>query len=329
MSEKKLADRIRETIRLRGYSIRTEKAYVHWYERYVRFHNLRHPKDMDEPEIEAFLTHLVTEEQISASTQTQVLSALLFLYRHVLGIPLDNLNAPRPKKTTYVQPYLNHDECLRILAQLYPVPYLVACLLYGSGLRLLEALRLRIKDLNFENTLITIHDTKSNRDRVTFLPDDEQFLQRLRAHLERVRRLYDAHADVPVSMPPALARKYPAADKSWEWQYVFPSRDLSVDPRTHAVKRHHLHPSGVQRAITAAVHAAGIPKRATGHTLRAAFAHRLKEAGCQLDDIQKLMCHADTRNGTTQPWPEPGRRHYLEGQTPAHKRLRGPLSSKN
>ena len=160
-------------------------------------------------------------------------------------------------------------------------------------------------------------DTKSNRDRVTFLPDDEQFLQRLLAHLDQARRLYDAHADLPVSMPPALARKYPAADTSWEWQYVFPSRDLSVDPRTLAVKRHHLHPSGVQRAITAAVHAAGITRHATGRTLRAAFAHRLKEAGYQLDDIQKLMGHADIR--TTQ--------HYLEGQTPAHKRLRGPLSS--
>jgi integron integrase len=317
MTEKKLADRLREAILLRGYSIRTEKAYVQWYERYVRFHNLRHPKDMGAAEIEQFLSHLASQEQVAASTQNQALSALLFLYQHVLGIPLDNLNAPRAKKSTYVQPYLNHDECLRILAQLDPVPYLVACLLYGSGLRLLEALRLRIQDLDFENLLITLHDTKSNRDRVTFLPDEEQFLQRLRTHLDQVRRLYDAHPDAPVSMPPALARKYPAADKSWEWQYVFPSRDLSVDPRTLAVKRHHLHPSGVQRAITAAVHTAGLTKRATGHTLRAAFAHRLKEAGYQLDDIQKLMGHADIR--TTQ--------HYLEGQTPAHKRLRGPLSS--
>ena len=319
MPEKKLADRIREAIRLRGYSIHTEKAYAQWYERFVRFHKLRHPSTMGAPEIEQFLSHLASQEQVAASTQNQALSALLFLYRGVLRLPLDDLDIVRAKRTTYVQPYLSHDECLRILAQLDPVPYLVACLLYGGGLRLLEALRLRIKDLDFENTLITIHDTKSNRDRVTFLPDDEQFLQRLRAHLERVRRLYEAHTDVPVSMPPALARKYPAEDKSWEWQYVFPSRDLSVDPRTHAVKRHHLHPSGVQRAITAAVHAAGITKRATGHTLRAAFAHRLKEAGYQLDDIQKLMGHADIR--TTQ--------HYLEGQTPAHKRLRGPLSSKN
>jgi integron integrase len=317
MPEKKLADHIREAIRLRGYSIRTEKAYVQWYERYVRFHKLRHPSSMGAAEIEQFLSHLASQEQVAASTQNQALSALLFLYRDVLRLPLDDLDIVRAKRTTYVQPYLNHDECLRILAQLDPVPYLVACLLYGSGLRLLEALRLRIQDLDFENLLITLHDTKSNRDRVTFLPDDEQFLQRLRAHLDQARRLYDAHADVPVSMPPALARKYPAAGTSWEWQYVFPSRDLSVDPRTLAVKRHHLHPSGVQRAITAAVHAAGLTKRATGHTLRAAFAHRLKEAGYQLDDIQKLMGHADIR--TTQ--------HYLEGQTPAHKRLRGPLSS--
>ncbi len=133
-----------------------------------------------------------------------------------------------------------------------------------------------------------------------------------------MRRLYDAHPDVPVSMPPALARKYPAAATSWEWQYVFPARDISVDPRTLAVQRHHLHPSGIQRAITAAVRAAGMTQRATAHTLRAAFALRLKEAGCQLDDIQKLMGHADIR--TTQ--------HYLESQPPAHQRLRGPLSSK-
>jgi integron integrase len=319
MPEKKLADRLREAIRLRGYSIRTEKAYVQWYERFVRFHQLRHPNTMGAPEVEAFLTHLVVDGQVSASTQNQALSALLFLCQQVLGIPLGDLHALRAKKSTYLQPYLNHDECLRILAQLDSVPYLVACHLYGSGLRLLEALRLRIQDLDFGNLLITVHDTKSNRDRVTFLPDDERFLQCLRAHLDQVRRLYDAHADVPVSMPPALARKYPAADISWEWQYVFPSRGLSVDPRTHAVKRHHLHPSGVHRAITAAVHAAGITQRATGHTLRAAFAHRLKEAGCQLDDIQKLMGHADIR--TTQ--------HYLEGRPPAYKRLRGPLSSIN
>ena len=151
---------------------------------------------------------------------------------------------------------------------------------------------------------------------MNFLPDEKRFLQQLRIHLEQVRRLYDADPAVPVSMPAALARKYPAAATSWEWQYVFPARDLSVDPRALAVKRHHLHPSGVQRAITAAVRAAGITQRATAHTLRAAFAPRLKEAAYQLDDIQKLFGHADTR--TTQ--------HYLESQTPAYKRLRSPLS---
>ncbi|MCS7286925.1 MAG: integron integrase [Anaerolineae bacterium] len=317
MPEKKIADRLREAIRLRGYSIRTEKAYLHWYERFVRFHKLRHPATMGAPEIEAFLTYLAAHEEVSASTQNQALSALLFLYQEVLGISLGNLHTLRAKRNTYVQPYLSHDECLRILAHLNGAPYLVACFLYGSGLRLLEALRLRIQDLDFDNYLITVRDTKSNRDRVTFLPDERRFLQRLYAHLKRVRHLYEAYPDIPVSMPPALARKYPDADRSWEWQYVFPARNPSVDPRTLTIKRHHLHPSGIQRAITKAVRAAGITKRATAHTLRAAFAHRLKEAGCSLDDIQKLMGHADIR--TTQ--------HYLESQIPAYKRLHSPLSA--
>ena len=209
MPEKKIADRLREAVRRRGYSIRTEKAYLHWYERFVRFHKLRHPATMGAPEVEAFLTHLAVHEQVSASTQNQALSALLFLYQEVLGIPLGDLHALRAKKSTYVQPYLSHDECLRILAQLDGAPYLVACFLYGSGLRLLEALRLRIQDLDFENSLITIHDTKSNRDRVTFLPDDEQFLRRLHTHLDQVRRLYEAHPDVPVSMPPRSGPQIP------------------------------------------------------------------------------------------------------------------------
>ncbi|MGQ9928420.1 MAG: tyrosine-type recombinase/integrase [Chloroflexaceae bacterium] len=159
---------------------------------------------------------------------------------------------------------------------------------------------------------------RSNRDRVTFLPDEERFRQCLRAHLEQVRRRSDAHPAVPVSMPQALARTYPPAATSWKWQYMFPARDLSVAPRSLAVKRHHLHPSGIQRAMSAAVRAAGITQRATAHTLRAAFAHRLKEADYRLDNIQKRMGHADMR--TTQ--------HDLESQAPAYKRLRGPLSQK-
>ena len=316
MPEKKLADRLREAIRLRGYSLRTEKAYVAWYERYVRFHHLRHPATMGLAEVEQFLTHLASEAQVAASTQNQALAALQFLYQEVLRLPLGDLAALHARKTTYVQPYLSHADCLRILDQLAGSSYLVAALLYGSGLRILEALRLRVKALDFENQLITVHDTKSNRDRLTFLPDDDQFLARLHAHLAQVRRLYDANPAIPVSLPPALSRKYQGADRRWEWQYVFPSRDLAVDPRTLTVKRHHLHASGLQRAITVAVRATGLTTRVTAHTLRAAFAHRLKEAGCQLDDIQKLMGHADIR--TTQ--------HYLAGQPPAHIRLHGPLS---
>jgi integrase len=208
MPEKKIADRIRDAIRLRGYSIRTEKTYVRWYERYVLFHKVRHPSTMGAVEVEQFLTHLVSEEQISAATQNQALHALLFLYREVIGIPLGDIHTLRAKKSTYVQPYLSHDEFLRILGQLSGVPYLIAAILYGGGLRLLEALRLRVKDLDFEHMTLTVHDAKSNRDRVTFLPDDELFLKPLRDHLVRVRRRYDAEPDTPVSMPPALARKY-------------------------------------------------------------------------------------------------------------------------
>jgi len=217
MPEKKLADRLREAIRLRGYSIRTEKAYLAWYERYVRFHQLRHPSTMGAAEVEQFLSHLASHEQVAASTQTQALSALLFLYEQVLKTPLGDVHGMHAKKSTYVQPYLSHAECLRLLGQLSGVSYLVAALLYGGGLRLLEALRLRVKDLDFEHMTLTVHDTKTNRDRVTFLPDDDLFLKHLRAHLDQVRRLYDANPDTPVSMPPALARKYQGADKRWEW----------------------------------------------------------------------------------------------------------------
>jgi integrase len=169
LEKKKIAVRLRDAIRLRGYSIRTEKACLHWHERFVRFHKLRRPSTMGAPEVEAFLTYLAAHEQVSASSQNQALAALLFLYQEVLCIPLGDVYALRAKKSTCVQPYLNHDECLRILAKLDGAPYLVACLLYGSGLRLLEALRLRIQDLDVENSLMTVRDIRSNRDRLTFL----------------------------------------------------------------------------------------------------------------------------------------------------------------
>jgi integron integrase len=315
----KLADQLSSAIRLRGYSYRTEQAYVQWYARFVRFHKMRHPADMGEAEVEAFLSHLATGLQLSASTQNQALAALLFLYAEVLKKPLGDVNALRAKKSHYVQPYLSADEVRRLLDNLSGVSYLAAGLLYGGGLRLMECLRLRLKDIDLDNLTLTAHATKSNRDRVTFLPSDETFLSRLRAHLASLRRRYEANPNLPVSMPPALARKYRSAATSWEWFYLFPARGPSVDPRTRKAALHHMDESNIQRAVAAAVKRAGIRKRVTAHTLRAAFAHRLAESGASTADIQSLMGHADPKTTA----------HYLEGMPPAHTRLRGPLAGKS
>ncbi|MBI3760422.1 MAG: integron integrase [Chloroflexi bacterium] len=312
----KLADQLSSAIRLRGYSYRTEQSYVRWYIRFVRFHRLRHPAEMGQPEVEAFLTHLVTDLEVSSSTQNQALAALLFLYAEVLKKPLGDVDALRAKKSHYVQPYLSADEVRRILDNLSGVSYLAACIMYGGGLRLMECLRLRLKDIDLDNLTLTAHDTKSNRDRVTFLPGDETFLSRLRAHLASLRRRYEANPNLPVSMPPALARKYRSAATSWEWFYLFPARGPSVDPRTHKAALHHMDESSFQRAVAAAVKRAAIRKRVTAHSLRAAFAHRMAESGASTTDIQFLMGHADPKTTA----------HYLEGMPPAHTRLRGPLS---
>lgn len=317
MPKKKLADRLREAVRVHGYSIRTEKAYVGWYERFVRFHQLRHPSTMGAPAVEEFLTHLAAEAQVSASTQNQALAALLFLYRAVLKIPIGDVQALRAKPTQYVQTYLSHAECLNILSQLRGVNYLVVAILYGAGLRLLECLRLRIQDDDFEGLTLTAHDTKSNRDRATFLPDDEVFLKRFREHLERVRQDFERHP-APVSMPPALERKFRGVARRWEWQYVFPARGLSVDPRSRKVQRHHLHMTGVQRAITGAVRAAEIHKRVTAHTFRHAFVTRLVEEGRDIKDIQQLVGHVDVR--TTM--------RYIQHPAPPTGRLKSPLGKK-
>lgn len=315
-SQPRIADRLRAAIRLRGYSYRTEQSYVQWYVRYVRFHMVRHPADMGEPEVEAFLTHLAKDLQVSASTQNQALAALLFLYREVLNRPLGDVSALRAKRSHYVQPYLSPQEVGRLLSHLSGASHLVACIMYGGGLRLMECLRLRIKDVDLDHSMLTAHDTKSNRDRVTFLPSEPTFMNRLREHLQRVRRRYEANPGFAASMPPALARKYPSAATSWEWFYVFPARGPSVDPRTRTVAWHHMDESNVQRAISGAVRRAGIDKRVTAHTLRAAFAYRMAEAGASTFDLQSLMGHADPKTTA----------HYLEGRPPAHIRLHGPLN---
>jgi len=308
----KLEDHIRAAIRRRAYSPRTETAYVDWYRRFVRFHHLRHPAQMGAAEVEQFLTHLALDQQVSGATQNQAFSALLFLYREVLNKDLGEIRSVRAQRTRYVQPYLSHAECLSILSHLSGVHRLVLSLIYVGGLRLLEALRLRVKDVDLDNKLVTVHDAKSNRDRVTFLPDDAEFVEPFKQHLERVRREHETAPHIPASMPLALERKYRSAAKSWEWQYVFPARDVAYDKRTQTIRRHHLHETGVQRVFAQAVKKAGITKKATVHTLRAAFAHRMRESGLDLDEIQKLMGHADPRATA----------HYLEGAPPPHAKAK-------
>src|SRR5262245_19750216 len=248
---KKLLDQVRDALRLKHYSIRTEDAYVDWIRRFVLFHEKRHPREMGEAEIEAFLTHLAVERHVAASTQNQALCALLFLYRDVLQQPLegslDPLRAQKPRRLPTV---LTRSETAQLLAEMSGVHQLMAQLLYGGGLRLMECIRLRIKDVDFEQCQLTVRDGKGMHDRVTILPD--RVRAPLQEHLRRVgqthkRDLADGYGSV--YLPFALERKYPNASKEWGWQYLFPSGRLSRDPRSDEVRRHHVDPSGLQKAV--------------------------------------------------------------------------------
>jgi integron integrase len=295
--EKKLLDIVRDAIRVRHYSIRTEEAYVNWIRRFILFHAKRHPKEMGGPEIEAFLTHLAIEEHVAASTQNQALSALLFLYREVLHQELDYpIAAVRAKESQHLPAVLTKDEARRVIAQLSGIYQLQAKLLYGSGLRLLECLRLRVKDLDFERRALIVRDTKGDEDRVTMLPDS--LVEPLRDQLQRVRRLHEedlAKGLGSVYLPDALDRKLPNASREWIWQYVFPSDKLSVDPRSGALRRHHLDESGLQKAVRAATRAAGLDKRVTCHTFRHSFATHLLENHYDIRTVQELLGHKDVR----------------------------------
>ena len=287
---KKLLDVVRDTIRRKHYSIRTEEAYVNWIRRFILFHGKRHPKDMGAAEVEAFLTHLAIEGHVSASTQNQAFSALLFLYREVLHRELDApVHALRAKESRHIPAMLTREEVRQVIAQLSGVYQLQARLLYGSGLRLLECLRLRVKDIDFQRRAITVRDTKGNEDRITMLPDS--VIEPLKEHLQRVRRLHEedlAKGYGSVYLPDALDRKYPNASREWIWQYVFPSDRLSTDPRSGVVRRHHLDESGLQKAVRAAARAAGINKRVTCHTFRHSFATHLLENGYDIRTVQEL-----------------------------------------
>lgn len=291
----KLVDQVRAAIRLRHYSIRTEKAYVQWVIRYVRFHGMRHPLGLGAREVTAFLSHLAVEGDVAASTQQQALSALLFLYRVVLeqDLPwLDDL--VRPKKPVRLPVVLNIDEVQRILAAMQGTHALMGRLLYGTGMRLLECLRLRIKDVDFLRREILVRDGKGGKDRVTVLP--LSLVQPLREHLAQANALFaqDRRAGRPgVYLPHALERKYPEAGKSWGWFWVFPAAALSVDPRSGIERRHHAHEKALQRALKQAVAAAGVSKPATVHTLRHSFATHLLQSGYDIRTVQELLGHSD------------------------------------
>lgn len=286
---------MRDAIRLRNYSVRTEKSYVAWVRRYIHFHDIRHPADMGGPEVEAFLSHLVSQRDVAAATQQQALSALLFLYKEVLGIQLPWLDqVVRPKKPKRLPTVLNRDEVMRVLTPMEGRHGLMARLLYGSGMRLMECLRLRVKDVDLQRREILIREGKGNKDRVTLLPAG--LLAPLSEQLARARLVFDrdrAANENGVYLPHALERKYPNAGRSWGWFWVFPADNNSVDPRTGVIRRHHMHEKSLQRALQLAVRDAAITRPVSVHTLRHSFATHLLASGYDIRTVQELLGHAD------------------------------------
>jgi integron integrase len=291
----RLLDRVREAIRSRHYSRRTEKAYVHWIRRFIFFHGKRHPAEMGAAEVTAFLTSLAVQDKVAASTQNQALSALLFLYREVLGVDLPWLeDVVRVKRPQYLPVVLTRGETRALLQQLNGVPRIMALLLYGAGLRLLECCRLRVKDVDFAANQIVIRDGKGRKDRVTMLPAAARTV--LARHIDQVRAQHEADLRRGagwVELPGALLRKYPHAGREWPWQWVFPATRFYVERLTGQRRRHHLHESVLRRAVKDAVRAAGIPKLATCHTLRHSFATHLLEDNHDIRTVQELLGHRD------------------------------------
>jgi integron integrase len=291
----RLLDQLREQIRYLHYSLRTEEAYVYWVKFFIRFHGLKHPRNMGQAEVEAFLTYLATQRKVSTSTHRQALSALLFLYQKVLGVELpwmDALARPVPQKRIPV--VLTRAEVQAVLDKLDGQHKLLASLLYGCGLRLLEGLRLRVKDVDFDRKLIIVRDGKGGKDRVVMLP--HSLLAALRDQFTQTHALWaqDRAQNLPgVEMPHALQAKYPKAGQTWGWHWVFPQATVSTDPRSKIVRRHHAYDQTFQRAFKQAVRAALIVKPATPHTLRHSFATHLLQAGTDIRTVQELLGHSD------------------------------------
>ena len=295
---KKLLDQLRDQIRIKQYSPRTEKTYIRWVRAYILFHNKRHPREMGAFEINQFIGHLVIDRKVSASTQNQALSAILFLYRNILKTDLDEtaINFIRPKKGKRVPVVLSKNEANTIILNLTGIYKLMTQIMYGSGLRLMECVRLRIKDIDFENQYMVVYDGKGGDDRLTLLPTS--IILPLREQLDRVKLLHNKDLKAgfgSVSIPFALNKKYPTAHKQFIWQYLFPASSLYTDAETGTTRRHHIHETALQKAIRAANRSAGIQKRVTPHTFRHSFATHLLEAGYDIRTVQELLGHKDVK----------------------------------
>ena len=288
----KLLGQVRNIIRLKHYSLRTEEAYIFWIKKYIHFHNLRHPQEMRQAEVQQFLTHLAVDENVAASTQNQALAAILFLYRNVLGIELHNIDAVRAKKPKHLPVVFTREEVRQILSRLDGTPFIIASLLYGAGLRLSEALRLRVKDIDFQMDQIIVREGKGEKQRVTMLP--QTVLENLKFHLQGVKKTHDEDLRIgfgEVYLPYALERKYPNAAKEWHWQYVFPAARISIDPRSKKKRRHHLSDDTLQRPVKQAIISAGLQKGGSCHSLRHSFATHLLENHYDIRTVQELLGH--------------------------------------
>lgn len=335
----RLLDQVRTVIRLKHYSIRTEQAYVDWIKRYIRFHGNRHPSALGRDEVVAFLTRLAADRDVAAGTQNQAQSALLFLYREVLARELPLLEGiVRAKTPSRLPVILTPREVMALLRALTGTHRLIGELLYGSGLRIMEGVRLRVKDLNLDRREIVVRDGKGAKDRITMVAD--RLVPPLRRHLARVRQLHEMDMREgfgAVYLPPALERKYPAAAREWAWQYVFPADRRTLDPRSGVTRRHHVSDQSLQRAMREALRLSGIAKLATPHTLRHSFATHLLESGHDIRTVQELLGHVDVSTtmiythvlnrggrGVVSPLDRLARASVGDGAVPARRVARDP-----